>query len=156
MAQPPSLILLATSSPLRPVASTASTPYQHTMDEKSLTQLSDEKRSAQVPFSSPSSSSSVGPSRYYNSSPLAVPSPPSRPPSPFLRGPSPLLIPSHRAFGQTHPYTRLRGLRISNHIKPWIPLILYGITSVGFLVAVAFWKNEVFEGESFLGSGTAL
>jgi len=43
-------------------------------------------------------------------------------------------------------YIRPRGLRISNLIKPWIPLILYGITSLGFLVAIAFWKNEVFQG----------
>lgn len=41
-------------------------------------------------------------------------------------------------------YTRPRGLRISNLIKPWIPIILYGITTLGFLVAIALWKNEVF------------
>ena len=154
--QPPSLNLLSTSSPLQPVASNPSTPYQQshspfrfvkdsqTMDEKSSTQLSilsDEKRPVLAP-----SSSSAGPSRY-NNSPLAA-SPLSRQPPPFIRGPSPLLIPSHRALGQSQTYIRPRGLRISNLIKPWIPVILYGITSFGFLVAIAFWKNEVFESEA--------
>jgi hypothetical protein len=154
--QPPSLNLLSTSSPARPVSSNPSTPHRQsqspfryvkesqTMDEKSPTLLStfsDEKRTTPPPFSP-----GVGPSRY-NNTPLAASSPLSRQPSPFLRGPSPLLIPSqHRAPGQSQIYTRPRGLRISNLIKPWIPLILYGITSFSFLVAVAFWKNEVFEG----------
>lgn len=156
--QPPSLNLLSTSSPARPVSSNPSTPYQQsqspfryvkesqTMDEKSSTQLSilsDEKRPAPAPFSP-----GVGPSRCNNPS-LPASSPLTQQPSPFLRGPSPLLIPSHhRAPGQSQTYTRPRGLRISNLVKPWIPLILYGITSFGFLVAVAFWKNEVFEGEA--------
>ncbi|PSR73647.1 hypothetical protein PHLCEN_2v10566 [Hermanssonia centrifuga] len=43
-------------------------------------------------------------------------------------------------------YTRPRGLRITNLFKPWIPIILYAITSLGFLAAIAFWKTEVFEG----------
>ena len=137
--QPPSLDLLFTSTSLQPVASNPSqSPFRFVkeMDEKSSTHLSDEKRAP--------ASSSVGPS-HYNNSPLAAPSPL---PSPFLRAPSPLLIPSHRALGQTPTYVRPRGLRISNLMKPWIPLILYGMTSFGFLVAVAFWKNEVFESES--------
>lgn len=62
----------------------------------------------------------------------------------------------HRAAGQSHIYTRPRGLRISNLVKPWIPLILYGVTSFGFIVAIAFWRNEVFEREycgAFSSSG---
>lgn len=43
-------------------------------------------------------------------------------------------------------YTRPRGLLIANCLKPWTPIILYAITSLGFLVAAAFWKAEVFEG----------
>ncbi|KAI0721853.1 hypothetical protein C8T65DRAFT_538984, partial [Cerioporus squamosus] len=43
-------------------------------------------------------------------------------------------------------YTRPRGLRIANLIKPWIPIILYIITTLGFLAAVSFWKVEVFQG----------
>ncbi|PIL36788.1 transporter [Ganoderma sinense ZZ0214-1] len=43
-------------------------------------------------------------------------------------------------------YTLPRSLRIANLIKPWIPIILYVITTLGFLVAVSFWKVEVFQG----------
>lgn len=112
-----------------------------TPNETPLSVMSDEKRHAHHP-------PRVGSSRHHQSpSPTPVGtihsqghlSPTPRQPSPFLRGPSPLLIPSQI-------YTRPRGLRVSNLIKPWIPLILYGITSLGFLVAIAFWKNEVFQG----------
>lgn len=34
----------------------------------------------------------------------------------------------------------------SNRLKPWIPLILYAISSLVFVVAIAFWKSEVFQG----------
>ncbi|KAI0080761.1 hypothetical protein K474DRAFT_1571389, partial [Panus rudis PR-1116 ss-1] len=43
-------------------------------------------------------------------------------------------------------YTRPRGLRIANLLKPWIPIILYAITTLGFLLAVSLWKSEVFTG----------
>ena len=45
-------------------------------------------------------------------------------------------------------YTRPRGLRIANLLKPWIPIILYAITSLGFVAAISLWKAEVFEGMS--------
>jgi len=46
--------------------------------------------------------------------------------------------PSRRA-GQFEkfPYTRL---------QPWIPIILYGISSLGFVIAIAFWRTEIFQG----------
>lgn len=47
----------------------------------------------------------------------------------------------------TSAYTRPRGLRIANLLKPWTPIILYAITSFGFLAAIAFWKTEVFQGK---------
>lgn len=43
-------------------------------------------------------------------------------------------------------YTRPRGLRIANLLKPWIPIILYAFTTLAFLLAFSFWKAEVFEG----------
>ncbi|EIN10664.1 hypothetical protein PUNSTDRAFT_100352 [Punctularia strigosozonata HHB-11173 SS5] len=43
-------------------------------------------------------------------------------------------------------YTRPRGLRIMNLVKPFVPIILYGMTSIGFLIAIAFWKSQVFHG----------
>jgi hypothetical protein len=146
---PPSLGLISSSSPARPVSTSPSPTHRHsqspfryvnTMTEKPSpddTPLPDEKHHFRHP-------PRVGPSRH--SSPSSVPvggsdsqgllSPIPRHPSPFS---PPLLIPSQL-------YTRPRALRISNLIKPWIPLILYGITSLGFLVAIAFWKTEVFQG----------
>ncbi|KDQ64801.1 hypothetical protein JAAARDRAFT_28438 [Jaapia argillacea MUCL 33604] len=68
-------------------------------------------------------------------------------PSPHYRAPSPLLIPVRSSFAPTSSsYTRPRGLRIANLLKPWIPLILYAITSLAVLVAIGFWKSEVFQG----------
>lgn len=156
---PPSLNLISSSAPAQPVSTSPSPSHRHsqspfryvkdsqpmnekaTFDETPLSNISNEKRHQPR----------VGSSRLHPS-PSPTPTPVSAPhfqghlpsisrqPSPFLRSPSPLLISSQL-------YTRPRGLRISNLIKPWIPLILYGITSLGFLVAIAFWKNEVFQGE---------
>lgn len=50
------------------------------------------------------------------------------------RAPTPLLIPA-----PTAP-------TVLDRVKPWIPLILYGISSLGFVIAIAFWKSEVFQG----------
>ncbi|KAF9469055.1 hypothetical protein BDZ94DRAFT_1245260 [Collybia nuda] len=64
--------------------------------------------------------------------------------SSFLRQPAPLLAPN-RVHSQTSaPYTRPRGLRIANLIRPWIPLILYALTTLAFVVAIALYRNEVF------------
>lgn len=35
---------------------------------------------------------------------------------------------------------------LSARLKPWIPIILYGISSLGFVVAIAFWRTEIFQG----------
>ncbi|KAI1792892.1 hypothetical protein LXA43DRAFT_296200 [Ganoderma leucocontextum] len=56
------------------------------------------------------------------------------------------LSPSPFTPSISSPYTLPRSLRIANLIKPWIPIILYIITTLGFLVAVSFWKVEVFQG----------
>ncbi|KAI0663065.1 hypothetical protein C8Q70DRAFT_955790 [Cubamyces menziesii] len=76
--------------------------------------------------------------------------PHSRPPQlqpPFSPAPCPIASswasPPHLA---SSPYTRPRGLRIANLLKPWIPIILYVMTTLGFLAAVSFWKVEVFQG----------
>lgn len=71
---------------------------------------------------------------------LRVPAPPSLTASPVI--PSSWTAP-------TPTYSRPRGLRIANLLKPWIPIILYALTSLAFLVGVSFWKVEVFEGMSF-------
>ncbi|KAH7919864.1 hypothetical protein BV22DRAFT_1040518 [Leucogyrophana mollusca] len=54
---------------------------------------------------------------------------------------------SHAAH--PHPprrYTRPRGLRIWNLFKRWLPILLYAATSLGFVLAIAFWKEQVFDG----------
>ncbi|KIJ70289.1 hypothetical protein HYDPIDRAFT_53936, partial [Hydnomerulius pinastri MD-312] len=43
-------------------------------------------------------------------------------------------------------YSRPRGLRIWNLFKQWSPVLAYGATSLGFVLAIAFWKTEVFDG----------
>ncbi|KAH9007074.1 hypothetical protein EDB86DRAFT_50147 [Lactarius hatsudake] len=39
-----------------------------------------------------------------------------------------------------------RKIRLWSIIKPWIPVLAYLSTSLGFLVALAFWKAQVFQG----------
>ena len=86
--------------------------------------------------------------------PLAPSIPPhsSRPAAPLPPSTPRRIPPSHASFSRsvssTATYSRPRGLLIANLLKPWTPIILYAITSIGFLVAVAFWKAEVFQGAS--------
>ncbi len=42
-----------------------------------------------------------------------------------------------------------RKIRLWSIIKPWIPVLAYLSTSLGFLVALAFWKAQVFQGAFF-------
>lgn len=65
-----------------------------------------------------------------------------RSPSPYIATSSQLAASSWTV--PTPAYTRPRGLRIANLLKPWIPIILYAITSLGFLAAISFYKVEVF------------
>jgi len=39
-----------------------------------------------------------------------------------------------------------RRVRLWTHLKPWLPLLAYLATSLGFLVAVGFWRSELFQG----------
>lgn len=94
------------------------------------------------------SSEKYDPSRCLTPSNHAVPFPTSTFPQHTMPLP-PAFSPSLHC-GRTAPiaYTRPRGLRIANLLKPWIPIILYAITSLGFLAVIALWKAEVFQGES--------
>ncbi|KAI9574974.1 hypothetical protein HD554DRAFT_2051493 [Boletus coccyginus] len=47
---------------------------------------------------------------------------------------------------QSYRYVRPRGLRIWNLFKKWSPVLAYAATSLGFLLAIALWKTEVFDG----------
>jgi hypothetical protein len=66
---------------------------------------------------------------------------------------------SSETLPQSQRYVRLRGLRVWNLFKQWLPILAYGATSLGFILAIAFWKTEVLDGKSsvpvglFSGSG---
>jgi len=45
--------------------------------------------------------------------------------------------------GYLHPP---RKIRLWSILKPWLPVLAYLSTSLGFLVAFAFWKTQLFEG----------
>jgi hypothetical protein len=39
-----------------------------------------------------------------------------------------------------------RKIRLWSIVKPWLPVLAYISTSLGFVIAIAFWKTHVFEG----------
>lgn len=45
--------------------------------------------------------------------------------------------------GYLHPP---RKIRLWSILKPWLPVLAYLLTSLGFLVATVFWKKQVFQG----------
>ncbi|KIK48738.1 hypothetical protein CY34DRAFT_797887 [Suillus luteus UH-Slu-Lm8-n1] len=53
---------------------------------------------------------------------------------------------SSETLPQSQRYVRLRGLRVWNLFKQWLPILAYGATSLGFILAIAFWKTEVLDG----------
>jgi hypothetical protein len=169
--RPPSLNL-SSSSLARPVSSSplslhrqSQSPFRYIqlpqdtdhMDEKAtpLIDIPSDRQQQKIPVSSATeqsqqqqqqrslSTSSSRTDRHYQSRSqrpsrvvLSLPSA-----SPLLRQPTPL----SRTRPQTSSsYTRPRGLRIANLIKPWIPIILYGLSSLCFVIAIALFKTEVF------------
>jgi len=67
---------------------------------------------------------------------------PFRPPSSqFLPQPAPIPILPIRP--KSH-YSRSSISQLVRILKPWLPLILYAITSLGFVVAIAFYRTELF------------
>ena len=56
------------------------------------------------------------------------------PRSQFIRQPAPIPIPPIRS----------RSFQIFRTLKPWLPLILYALTTLGFVTAVAFYRTELF------------
>jgi len=45
---------------------------------------------------------------------------------------------------------------LSTRLQPWVPIILYGISSLGFVVAIAFWRTEIFQGMVSMASVSCL
>jgi len=41
-------------------------------------------------------------------------------------------------------HSRRRALRLAHLVGPWLPIILYGITSLAFVVAIALYRPELF------------
>ncbi|KAJ7095223.1 hypothetical protein B0H15DRAFT_881104 [Mycena belliarum] len=132
--------LLSTSSPASPLATS---PTQHRPSQSPFRYVHfpeqlDEKPTplASFPRAGPSSS----------------PRPPFSPRTPFSprapQRPAQQSAPSSPVFYQHLPpspvYSRPRGLRIANLLRPWVPLIIYIISSLTFVVAIAFFKTEVF------------
>ena len=72
----------------------------------------------------------------YFSPDTARPFPPPR--SQFIRQPAPIPIHPSRSYSRSSP------LQIFGVLKPWLPLILYAITSLGFIIAIAFYRTELF------------
>ncbi|KXN86356.1 Golgi apparatus membrane protein TVP38 [Leucoagaricus sp. SymC.cos] len=73
---------------------------------------------------------------------------PTHPYQPAFTSPAPLFTSpatSHTRSFSNSSYTRPRGLRIWKLIKSWIPLILYALTSLGFVVAITLYKTELFQ-----------
>ena len=116
--RPPSLDLVSLDSP------TLSAPSK-VVDEKTLPPASGNRW--QYPSPTPQWSPYISPD-------TARPFPPPR--SQFIRQPAPIPIPPIRS--------RSSLLQIFRTLKPWLPLILYAITSLGFVTAVAFYRTELF------------
>ena len=127
---------------------------EHAFDEKDQTPLADISSSSgrraksisrATHRSSPSTSRSPTPEPSHRRSR-------SKQSSQHIRSTTPILPPTAADNGRGRPSRVVRqferSLRPSlfSRIQPWLPIILYGISSLGFVVAIAFWRTEVFQG----------
>ncbi|TFK43357.1 hypothetical protein BDQ12DRAFT_709155 [Crucibulum laeve] len=164
--RPPSLDLISLSAPTRPVSTSPSpthcqsqSPFHYVQftpnfpepDEKATPLAGSDMKQQPSPPTPHSYPRQHMPSVHSNATQTSYPNVPrsarshhfsSLPPapSPYSRPSGPLNTSSYRAS----TYTRPRGLRILNLVKPWIPLILYALTSLAFVVAIALYRTEVF------------
>ena len=121
--RPPSLDLVSLISPA------PSTPSK-VVDEKTLPLASGNR------WEHPSPAPQWSP---YFSPDTARPFPPPR--SQFIRQPAPIPILPIRSISH---YSRSSPLQIFRTLKPWLPLIFYAMTSLGFVIAFAFYRTELF------------
>lgn len=165
----PSLHLVSSPTPAQPISTRvqnhkqSESPFRYltetlaneqAFNEKDQTPLADistssgrransVSRAAHRTSPSTSRSSTPAPSRHRAHS--KQPSQPGRPTTP-----SPLLTAADNGRGR--PFRRVGHLErsprssLSTRLQPWIPIILYGISSLGFVAAVAFWRTEIFQG----------
>ena len=133
---PPSLLLSSTSSPAASQHPPSNTPFRHIpLQEESDTvsqqivdhPLSDPSRNPGRLSPVPSSPARCQGSRIVAHAPRSV----------GCSGPPPLPAPFRG---------RPQGFRIPERLKPWLGIGSWAVTSIGFLLAIAFWKKEVFTG----------
>lgn len=141
--RPPVLILATSSETPRPVSTSPSPHHQSQYPSRYL--HSSDSMNEKATFSSDATSEAK--SRSPSDGPSVRPQHQS-----FSRGPShistqPAILPIQRLPCQSQSYIRPRGLRITNLIRPWLPIILYALTSLIFLIAIAFYKAELFSGK---------
>ncbi|KAG6911682.1 hypothetical protein DXG01_007932 [Tephrocybe rancida] len=160
----PSTLKLSLSHPASPISSAPSSahrhsqspfrymqldPYPEDLDEKS-TPLADIQTNlrphspGRQRCSSPSSPNRAGSGSQLRSNRTSPQSPATPNQPPLLRQPPPLHRSNRTRSQISSTYTRPRGLRIANLIRPWIPIIMYIITSLAFVAAIALYKEEVF------------
>lgn len=139
-----------TSNPRSSFSSVRYTPLEIAVDEKkaddsparlSIGQRVDPCASCQCAHCVSAAPSASVPTRSLSVHPVSIHH--AHQTSPFLAT-SPHAVSSWTA--PTPAYARPRGLRIANLLKPWIPIILYAVTSLGFVAALSFWKVQVFQG----------
>lgn len=166
----PSLHLVTSPTPAQPISTRvqnhrqSESPFRYLSERLANEQVFDEKD--QTPLADISSSSGRRASSIsramHRSSPStsrsSTPTPPhhhTHPKQPNqqpvrLATPNPLLTVADNGRGR--PSRRVGQLErshcssLSTRLKPWIPIILYGFSSLGFVVAIAFWRTEIFQG----------
>lgn len=146
---PPSL-LISTSSPARPLPSSSHhNPSQSPFRYVQLQDLAPDTDLSSPPPPSPP----PPPSSSIDDHPLSGPSRciVASSPSP-VSGKHLHTYPALRADSLPQPRGRPHGIRIPDRLKPWLGIGSWAVTSIGFLLAIAFWKKEVFTGMSSLRS----
>ncbi|KAF7355171.1 hypothetical protein MSAN_01432800 [Mycena sanguinolenta] len=120
--------LLSISTPARPVSTspTQHTPSQSPFRYVHFPEVTEKANADDIALERAPSSSRLPPRRTESQrSSHSAPSSPAH----HSRSPS---------------YSRPRGLRIANLLRPWLPLIVYAISSLILVVAIAFFKTQVF------------
>jgi len=73
-----------------------------------------------------------------------------------IRSTTPILQPTAADNGRGRPPRRVSQFERSHRsslftrLQPWIPVILYVISSLGFVAAIAFWRTELFQGMTLI------
>jgi len=162
----PSLHLVTSPTPAQPISTRVQNHKQSESPFRYLSErLADLSEKDQTPLADISSSSgrraSSNSRATHRSSPSSsrsstpVPShhrTHSRQLSQQTRPTAPTPQPTNADNGRGRPPRRIGQLEshfsssLSARLQPWIPIILYGISSLGFVVAIAFWRTEIFQG----------